>query len=74
MAIIKIDDKEFDTATLPAEAKQQLQMLQFVEGELARIQAQGAVLKTAQMAYANALKQALPASPPPFAGDTLKLG
>jgi len=70
MPNIKIDDKEYDFDTLPDEAKKQLKMLQYVDGELARLQAQGAVLQTARLAYVNALKAALPS---PFAGDTIKL-
>lgn len=70
MPMIKIDDKEYDLDSLPDEAKKQLQMLQYVDTELARLQAQGAVLQTARGAYVNALKQALPS---PFAGDTIKL-
>ena len=74
MPIIKIDDKEYELDTLPDEAKKQLQSLQFVDGELARLQAQSAVLHTARIAYANGLKQALSSIPAPFAGDTIKLG
>ena len=74
MPTIKIDDKEYDLDALSDEAKQQLQSLQFVDGELARLQGQSAVLHTARMAYANGLKQALASIPGPFAGDTVKLG
>lgn len=70
MPIIKIDDKEYERDTLTDEAKKQLQMLQYVDGELSRLQAQSAVLQTARAAYVNALKAALPS---PFAGDTIKL-
>jgi hypothetical protein len=69
MPTIKIDEKEYDSDTLPDEAKKQLQMLQYVDSELARLQAQSAVLQTARGAYANALKAALPT---PFDGDTMK--
>ena len=34
--------------------------LQFVDQELQRLNAQAAVLQTARLAYANALKEALP--------------
>ncbi len=69
MPIIKIDNHDYDLDTLPEEAKKQLQMLQFVNAELARLQAQTAVLQTAHMAYSKALQAALPS---PFAGDTMK--
>jgi hypothetical protein len=49
------------------EAKAQLTSLQFVDGELARLQAQIAVYQTARNGYANALRAALPP-----AGDTIQ--
>jgi Family of unknown function (DUF6447) len=70
MPIIKVDNKEYERDTLSDEAKKQLQMLQYVDSELSRLQAQSAVLQTARAAYVNALKAALPS---PFAGDTVKL-
>jgi hypothetical protein len=60
MATIKIDDKDYNTDQLSDDAKNQLASLQFVDGELQRLQAQAAVLQTARTAYANALKAALP--------------
>ncbi len=60
MTPIKIDDKDYDLETLSDEAKNQLVSLQFVDAELQRVNAQAAVLQTARLAYANALKQALP--------------
>ena len=59
MPIIKIDDKDYDTETFSDEAKAQLQSLQFVDQELAKLQAQAAVLQTARIAYAKALNDAL---------------
>ena len=59
MAVIKIDDKDYDTETLSDEAKAQLQSLQFVDQELAGLNAQAAVLQTARIAYAKALNDAL---------------
>ena len=59
MPIIKIDDKDYDTESLSDEAKAQLQSLQFVDQELAKLQAQVAVLQTARIAYAKALNDAL---------------
>jgi len=71
MPIIMIDNKEYELDTLSDNAKNQLQMLQFIDAELQRLQAQAAVLQTARMAYAKALQEALPHAP---AGDTIKLG
>ncbi|MDO8250601.1 MAG: DUF6447 family protein [Rhodoferax sp.] len=73
MPMIKIDNKEYDSDTLSDEVKKQLQMLQFVDNELARLQAQGAVLQTARAAYAASLKQALAPAPNALSGDTIKL-
>lgn len=69
MANITIDNQEYDLDHLSEEAKAQLGSLQFVDAEMARLTAQTAVLQTARMAYANALKAALPAMP---MGDTMK--
>lgn len=70
MPIIKIDNKDYDTATLPKEVIEHLTSLQFVDAELQRHQAKISVLQTARIAYVNALKQSLPAVP---VGDTIKL-
>lgn len=59
MPIIKIDDKDYDTESLSEEAIAQLTSIQFVDQELARLQAQAAVLQTARIAYAKALNDAL---------------
>jgi Family of unknown function (DUF6447) len=59
MTIIKIDDKDYDTESLSDEAKAQLSSIQFVDQELARLQAQAAVLQTARIAYSKALNDAL---------------
>ena len=67
MAMIKIDDKEYDFDKLSDDAKNQLNSLQFVDNELARLQAQAAVLQTARAAYVNALKASLP-----LPADTIK--
>ena len=69
MTTIKIDNVDYDTDKLSEEAKAQLMSLQFCDQELQRLQAQAAAYQTARMAYANALKELLPAIP---AGDTLK--
>lgn len=68
MTIIKIEDKEYEYDTLPQDAKAQLQMLQFVDAEIARLQAQSAALQTARISYAKALGEALPK----FESDTIK--
>jgi hypothetical protein len=70
MPTIKIDDKEYDVDTLSGEAKNQLASIQFVDSELARLQAKAAALQTARMAYSKALQAALPAI---GGSDTLKL-
>ena len=59
MTFIKIDNKDYDTETLSDEAKAQLQSLNFVDQELAKLNAQAAVMKTARIAYAKALNDAL---------------
>lgn len=70
MSTIKIDNIDYDLDTLSDDAKAQLQSIQFVDQELARLQAQVAAMQTARMAYANALKAALPTV---ASGDTIKL-
>ena len=70
MTIIKIDGKEYDLAILSDEAKNQLTSIQFLDSELARLQAKAAALQTARMAYSKALQAALPAI---GGSDTLKL-
>ena len=59
MAKVQIDEKEYDTDDLTDEANAQLASYQFVENELARLEAQSAALKTARVAYGRALKEAL---------------
>jgi len=69
MTTINIDNIEYDTDKLSDDAKAQLVSLQFCDQELVRLQVQAAAYQTARSAYANALKELLPAMP---AGDTLK--
>jgi hypothetical protein len=57
---VTIDDKDYDLEKLSDEAKNQLVSLQYVDQELQKLNAQAAVLQTARMAYAQALKDALP--------------
>lgn len=78
MQMIKINGKDYDFDALPDGAKQQLQCIQFVDAELARMGMHTAVLKTARLGYAKALEQALAAPPPSsieqqLKGDTIKL-
>jgi hypothetical protein len=60
MTTITIDNQNYDLETLSDEAKNQLVSLQFVDAELQRLNTQAAVLQTARLAYANALRDALP--------------
>jgi hypothetical protein len=60
MPTITIDNHSYELDTLSNEAKAQLQSLQFCDAELARLQAQSAVLQTARMAYSKALQASLP--------------
>ena len=71
MAKITIDGKEYDTDSLSDEAKQQLQMLQFSEQEIARLQVQLALAQTARIAYGNALKSELEKGKQAFNDDTI---
>ena len=74
MPKITIDSKEYDFDTLPQKAKEQLSAMQFVDGEVQRLQAQIAAMQTARIAYGKALQEALINVPTPDGGDTLKLG
>jgi hypothetical protein len=59
MPTIKINEKDYDTDSLSAEAKAQLEMLLATEGEIRRLQAQLAIAQTAKNAYAQALAAAV---------------
>ena len=59
MASVNIDGKEYDIDSLSDAAKGQLGSLQFVQGELKRLEAQIATFKTAEIAYGKALEQAI---------------
>lgn len=72
MPMIKIDNQEYDTDTLSADAKAQLQCLQFVEVELSRLAAKTAVYQTARVGYLNALKKALQPGPNYSFDDVIK--
>jgi len=60
MQSINIDGIDYDAAKLSPEALAQLGSIRFVDQELERLQAQMAVLQTARLAYAKALKELLP--------------
>ena len=70
MSTITIDNQEYDLDSLSDDAKSQLQMLQFSDQEISRLNAQLAIVQTARMAYSKALMAALPAVP---INDTIKL-
>jgi hypothetical protein len=70
MSTITIDNQEYDLDSLSDDAKSQLQMLQFSDQEISRLNAQLAIVQTARMAYSKALMAALPAVP---TNDTIKL-
>ena len=59
MAKVTIDGEEFDTENFSEEAKGALSSLQYVRTEKVRLEAQMAVLKTAEVAYTKALKEQL---------------
>tara|TARA_B100000902_G_C26887522_1_gene705706 strand:+ start:323 stop:514 length:192 start_codon:yes stop_codon:yes gene_type:complete len=59
MATINIDGKDYDLDDLNEAAKSQLMSLQFVQGELKRLESQMAVHRTAAQAYSVALKNEL---------------
>jgi len=61
MAKVTIDDKEYETDDMTEDAQAQLVSLQFVNGELQRLQAKTAALQTAAVAYSRALAEALKA-------------
>jgi len=59
MATITIDGNDYDTDSLSDAAKEQVASLQFVQNEIKRTEANLAVLRTASVAYSNALKNEL---------------
>jgi hypothetical protein len=59
MTTIRIDEIEYELEQLSDEARAQLTSMQFVDGELVRLQAKVAAMQTARNAYANALKEIL---------------
>ena len=61
MANLILNDKEYDLDKLSKEARAQVASLQFVDTELARLNAQIAVYQTAKNGYINALQPHLDA-------------
>ena len=70
MTQITLDNKQYELESLSDDAKAQLASIQFVDSELARLQAKAAALQTARAAYSKALQAALPVV---GGSDTLKL-
>jgi hypothetical protein len=59
MPTIAIDQVEYDLDKLSDAAKAQIQMIQLVDQEIARLNTLLAIAQTARAAYANSLKAAL---------------
>ena len=59
MATVSIDGKDYESDDLNDEAKKQLASIQFVQGEINRLNALIAVSQTALAAYSTALKSAV---------------
>lgn len=59
---VTIDNIEYSLDQLSDDAKSQLTNLQLVDQKIASIQQELAMMQTARMAYANALKSELPAN------------
>ena len=55
MPTVKINEVEYDTDELSDSAKTELAMIQYVDGRLADLKGQNAVLQTARAAYAARL-------------------
>lgn len=59
---VTVDGVSYPYSALSAEARAQVTNLQFVEAEMARLQAKLAVYQTAKNAYNSALNDLLPRS------------
>ena len=70
MATINIDGKDYEIENLSPGAKAQLGSVQFVDAEIARVQALLAALQTARNTYAIALNDELAKMNGP--GETLR--
>lgn len=60
MPTITIDGRSFEVDKLTDMAKAQLVSIQFVDGEIARLQGQLAAMQTARNAYVEVLRRELP--------------
>ena len=60
MPMVNINGREYDADTMSDEAKSQLTMLQLVDLEIRRLDAQLAIHKTARNTYVRALVEAFP--------------
>jgi hypothetical protein len=58
-AVVTIDGKQYDTASLSENARAQLVNLRVTDAEIERLKAQMAIFQTARMSYAKALKDEL---------------
>ncbi|WP_045213778.1 DUF6447 family protein [Desulfonatronovibrio magnus] len=59
MPTITIDGKQYDTETLPEEAKQQIASIQFVDKKIEELKNETAVYQTTRNGYARALSEML---------------
>jgi hypothetical protein len=59
MTKVTIDNVEYDTDSMSDDALASLQSIQFVDGELAKVNAMLSVMNTARNAYFSALQQQL---------------
>ena len=59
MTKVTIENVEYDTESMPEEALASLQSIQFVDGELAKLNAMLSVMNTARNAYFSSLQQQL---------------
>lgn len=61
MAVVTINNMQYDTDKFSDKAKADLQMLQITEREIAQLTSKLAIAQTARNAYAKSLEGALPA-------------
>ena len=59
MPSVTIDDKEYNLEDLSEGARSQLASLRVTDQKIAQLQTELAIVQTARMAYANALKNEL---------------
>lgn len=60
MAVITIDEKEYELESLSENARAQLMSLQMCDQKVQQLQQELAIVQTARNAYAAALKEMLP--------------